>query len=421
MTASGQHDVIVVGAGLAGLRAARDLADAGRRVLVLEARDRVGGRGWTSTFPGTDHSIELGGAWFTTHQPLVREEIGRYGLGVREFEPVTSTRWHTGGRLRLDAPFPADDAASATAMQRLDADAAAMAAGTADPRFDLSLDAYLDAIDAPDTVRDLCLGWWSITGGGSPAEGSVEGILGAMTSEGPIGDMGYLRYAPDPGWSALAEALAATDGVDVELGQAVSQVFHDDAAVSVRASHAAFTASAAVLAVPVNTLPDVAFTPALPDRLEGAFGCSAGRASKVWLLTRGVPHRALAFGRGNGLNWLYGDRSHDGTTLVVGFGWPVDGFDPTDRTHLEQALHHFFPDADLLEHTTHDWITDSASLGTWVNPVAGESHRLRSENWAPTGRLAFATSDFAREHAGWYEGALVSGADAARAVLQQLA
>ena len=156
MTASAQHDVIVVGAGLAGLRAARDLADAGRRVLVLEARDRVGGRGWTSTFPGTDHSIELGGAWFTPHQPLVREEIGRYGLGVREFEPVTSTRWHTGGQLRLDAPFPADDAASAAAMQQLDTGRRGDGSRHQDPRFDLSLDAYLDAIDAPDTVRDLC-------------------------------------------------------------------------------------------------------------------------------------------------------------------------------------------------------------------------------------------------------------------------
>jgi len=175
-----------------------------------------------------------------------------------------------------------------------------------------------------------------------------------------------------------------------------------------------------VMAVPVNTYSDIRFTPSLPDRLEDAFGCSAGKAFKVWLLTRGVPHRALAFGRGHGVNWMYGDRTAGDATLVVGFGWPVDGFDPTDRAHLEQALHHFFPDAELLEHTTHDWITDAASLGTWVNPVAGESHRLASRTWAPTGRLAFATSDCAREHSGWFEGALVSGADAARAVLNRL-
>ena len=67
-------------------------AEAGRRVLVLEARERVGGRGWTSTLPDTDLAVELGGAWFTEHQPLVRGEVERYGLGVREFTADSSTR-----------------------------------------------------------------------------------------------------------------------------------------------------------------------------------------------------------------------------------------------------------------------------------------------------------------------------------------
>lgn len=212
-------------------------------------------------------------------------------------------------------------------------------------------------------------------------------------------------------------AMAATDGVDVEFGQAVAQVFHDDDSVSLRTAHSAFITSAVVMAVPVNTYSDIRFTPSLPDRLEDAFGCSAGKAFKVWLLTRGVPHRALAFGRGHGVNWLYGDRTARDDTLVVGFGWPTPGFDPSNRSDLEQALRHFFPDADLLEHATHDWLTDSASLGTWANPRAGQSQRLTSETWAPTGRLAFATSDFAAKHSGSFEGALVSGADAARAVL----
>ena len=420
MTISARHDVIVVGAGLAGLRAARDIAETGRPVLVLEARDRVGGRGWTSTFPGTDHTIELGGGWFTEHQSLVRSEIERYGLTVREVGAVTSTRWLTDGALHLDEPFPASDAASANAMQQIMRDSEAMAAGTDDPRFTLSLDDYLAAIEASTPVRDLAYGWFTITGGGIPSEGCVEGLLAALAVEGPMGDMRYLGYAPSPGWSALAESLAATDGVDVEFGQSALQVFHDESTVTVRSAHSVFTASAAVIATPVNTLLHIHFEPALPERINSGAGANTGKAIKVWMLARGVPERALAFGHGSGLHWMYGDRAVDDMTLVVAFGWPADGFDQTQDADIAQALHAFFPDAELVAHTTHDWITDPASRGTWVNTPAGNPSALRPEAFGPVGRLAFATSDIAAEHTGWFEGALVSGRDAAASVTAML-
>ncbi|MFN8148168.1 MAG: NAD(P)/FAD-dependent oxidoreductase [Candidatus Nanopelagicales bacterium] len=417
-------DVVVVGAGLAGLRAARDLAEAGQRVVVLEARDRVGGRGWTSTFPGTDLAIELGGSWYTDEQREVAAEVERYGLPVRTFDPVTSTRWLVDGELRTGTPYDEDDDASAAAWLRIEDDVAALAAGVEEPRFRLSLVDYLDAVEATPAVRDLMHGWWTITGGGDPAVGCVEGILGSEDRHHEIGDFGYLHLAPATGWSAMAEAMASTPGVDVHLESVVTRVTQIDDGVTVSTSDGGWRARAAVLAVPLNVLPDLELDPPAPEPAREGFGASAGAAVKVWLLTRDVPVGSLAFGRGQGVHLMYGDRPYgrDGEqTLVVGFGWRAAGFDPTSTADLQAALSAFHPGAELVAHTTHDWIDDPASRGTWVASPAGAPELLDPERFGLHGRVAFATSDIATDQSGWFEGALISGSAAAASLLPLLA
>jgi monoamine oxidase len=73
-------DVIVIGAGLAGLAAARHLRRAGRSVLILEARDRVGGR--THSEPHGDVVIDRGGAWIGPTQTRMLQLIREYGIQV---------------------------------------------------------------------------------------------------------------------------------------------------------------------------------------------------------------------------------------------------------------------------------------------------------------------------------------------------
>src|SRR5436190_1756177 len=73
-----ETDVCIVGAGYAGLTAARRLTGAGKSVVVLEARDRVGGRVWTQEYDG--FRLDFGGTFLGPDQDAVRKLVGEFGL-----------------------------------------------------------------------------------------------------------------------------------------------------------------------------------------------------------------------------------------------------------------------------------------------------------------------------------------------------
>ena len=100
MTTQPEYDVVVIGAGFAGLIAARELGHAGHSVLVLEARDRVGGRVWTEHRLG--HDLELGGTWVHWVQPHTWAEMTRYGRGIVRSPAAEEARWlGAGGEARI--------------------------------------------------------------------------------------------------------------------------------------------------------------------------------------------------------------------------------------------------------------------------------------------------------------------------------
>ena len=177
---------------------------------------------------------------------------------------------------------------------------------------------------------------------------------------------------------------------------------------------------ALVLAVPLNCLPAIAASPPLPTAVAEAAGANAGTAVKLLMLARGVQPHGIAVGVGPGLNWLYADEQRDGVVLVTGFGWQDDRHPLDGREQVERALTAFFPEAELVDWAHHDWNADPASRGTWLTAPAGRVELVDPARFGPVGRIAFAGSDMAAEQAGWFEGALRSGAAAAAHVLASL-
>ena len=96
-------DVMVIGAGLAGLGAATALRAAGRSALVLEAADRIGGRAWTT------HPAELGGVWF---------DMGAVWLHSAEINPLVPIAQAAGERCCAPTNCAASAPSSASARRR---------------------------------------------------------------------------------------------------------------------------------------------------------------------------------------------------------------------------------------------------------------------------------------------------------------
>ncbi|WP_245848927.1 flavin monoamine oxidase family protein [Lentzea kentuckyensis] len=420
-----QYDAIVVGAGFAGAVAARQLRAAGLSTLVLEARNRIGGRTWTDTFAG--QRIELGGQYVSSAQQLVTAELQRYRI-------ATST-----GLAATQAIMPAPGGFSTFTIEEMATRQGAllerMFAGTRDyfpaphdPMLRRSMVAQIDGYSLKDRLDQLGFtpeerSWLSGTtagqSGGSSSYGGMTSLMQWWALAGYSAASWYQAQGAmvSTGMSSLVGAILNEANAEVRLNTPVAAISESGGQVTVTTrAGTRITAKTVVVAVPVNLWSTISFSPGLPSVQSVAAGQGVGvrNCRKLWLHVRGLSEPVL-------VNGAEGDTfmavvSHstaaDGGQLMFAIN-NLPALDVTSHSAVNAALQRVLPGTTLVGFRAQDWGADTYSRGGWALRKPGQMTAQLYSIQQPHGRLAFATSDIASGWAGFVEGALESGFRAA--------
>ena len=253
---------IVVGAGLAGLAAADTLRRQGVEVVVLEARDRVGGRVWSRG---------------STTEPWSRWERSSCSPATT-FSRASSSGSGSGSGTRGCCTAIGSRGAGSESTGSAAAAGGRPGAGDAGARFRRIGARLSPGLDLDPGAREAIVARAEVSSA-TTADRFDASVLASIAGHAEV---------PCPsvagGNQSLALALAAGLGAAVRLGAAVDRVVWGDGGVRVRAAGAELAADALVVAVPASVIDRIAFEPVLPERVSEAYaGVEFGHAAKLFV------------------------------------------------------------------------------------------------------------------------------------------
>jgi monoamine oxidase len=389
----------VVGAGLAGLTAAWELQRAGAEVVVLEARDRVGGRVWSRRLDN-GAVVEMGAEFLLPGNTAVRELAASFGLDLWD------KGMSYGRREPRGAPTDADElqAAAATVEAALD--------GVAP---DLPALRFLEGLDIPAGARAALIARVEISSANSADVVAARDLAG----------LAHVDDHPAPsvagGNQGLALALAAALGPTVRLGAPVERIAWGDGGVRLSAGGGELEVEACVVAVPAGVLDRIAFEPPLPGDLAGALrAVRYGQAAKLFVpLAAAAPPSAVMSVPERYWCWTATGAGGRVQPVVSCFAGSADALTALEVEEGPQrwleSLARLRPELDLdpAGAVLSTWADDPWARGAYSTSPPVDLAELFA---TPIGPLAFAGEHLGGGFAALMEGAVRSGRRAAAAL-----
>jgi putrescine oxidase len=444
------RDVVIVGAGVAGLTAANDLRRAGLSVAVLEARDRAGGRLWTDVIDGA--MLEIGGQWVSPDQDALIDTVAELGLETYErYREGDSVYINEAGELTRFTgeifPVPAEtERAMVALIDELDALVAQM-----DPdrpwehpdaealdriSFETWLAEQTDDQEARDNIAMFIAG--AMLTKPAHAFSALQALLMAA-SAGSFSHLVDADFILDKrvvgGLQQVPLLLAERLGDDVFLGQPVRTLEWGPSGVTAVADGMTVRARFAIVALAPNLYSRISFAPALP-RLQHQMHqhISMGFVIKVHAVYdrpfwREQGLSGTAFSPYELSQEAYDNTNHgDERGTLVGFvsdRLADDVFrlseDERKERILESLSHYYGPEAkNPIVYYESDWGSEEWTRGAYAASFdLGGLHRYGADLREPVGPLHFACSDMAGAGYQHVDGAIRMGRLAASHIIEE--
>ena len=424
-------DVVIIGGGLAGVTAARDLQQRGLRTVVVEANDRLGGRTYTVEDEGC--KVELGGTWIHWTQPFIWAEKERYGLDIEETPGCVAEHIAIHRGDRIEALGEHEIAEFMGGFDLFFSEAIQVWERPYDAHHNWIALQERDTISVADRMASLQLtplqqaaigGFLEILSMSAPHAASYVEMMRCYALSGwntVVFKDTAARYKFAKGTGALVDAIVRDGGFDVITSAQATTITQSPEGVMVETSDGrTFHGRAGIVTLPMNVMNTVDFNPPLAAiKREAAEVKHAGGGSKVFFVVKGDPGPVMTLARSADSALIGSFTYHRGEhqSLLAGFSLEPDALDkPVEE--WQSIFKAYLPELEIIRTFGHPWGTDPLSQGSWCNYRPGTVTRFAEALPLREDKLFFASGDHGDGWRGFMEGAIASGSQTAMAVLK---